>query len=128
MRVSDKREVKRKGRKRPRNNSQVPCVAKQQRLGSSGSRNEPHDGDHLSPERAHVSGLNPVEFQSEVEMDDTEDTHLTIELIPSGVTMEKPSRSMRIQPKDKAAKKKSEFRDLLAQMRGNSSVIIKEKQ
>lgn len=125
MRVPDKRPIKRKGRKRPRNDSQVPCVAKQQRLSSSSSsRNEPHDGDHLSPDAAHNSGLDPFECQSEVLLDDPEDTHMTIELIPSGVTMEQPTKS---KPKNKAAKTKSEFRDLLAQMRGNSSVIIKEK-
>lgn len=129
MRVSVRKEVKRKGRKRPRNNSQVPCGAKQQRLSSSSSsRNEPHDGDHHSPERAHVSGLNSFEYQSEVELDDTEDTHFTIELIPSGVTMEKPSKSLKTQPRNKAVKKRTEFRDLLARMRGDSSVIIKETQ
>lgn len=127
MRVSNKREIKKKGRKRSRNDSQIPFVAKQQRLSSSSSRNEPHDGDHPSPERAHNSGLDPFEYHSEVPLDDPEDTHMTIELIPSGVTMEKPTKSMKVKPKNKAAKKKSEFRDLLAQMRGNSSVIIKEK-
>lgn len=126
MRVSNKREIKRKGRKRSRNDSQVPSVAKQQRLSSSSSRNEPHDGDHLSPESGHNSGLDPFEDQSEVLLDDPEDTHMTIELIPSGVTMETPTKSVKVQPKNKTAKKKSEFRDLLAQMRGNSSVIIKE--
>ncbi|XP_075876771.1 uncharacterized protein LOC142884768 isoform X2 [Nelusetta ayraudi] len=126
MRVSDKREIKRKRRKRTRNDSQVPYVAKQQHLSSS-RRNEPHDGDHLSPETADNSGLDLFEYQSEAQLDDPEDTHMTIELVSSGVTMEKPTKSVKVQSKQKAAKKTTEFRDLLAQMRGNSSVIIKEK-
>lgn len=126
MRVSDKREIKRKRRKRTRKDSQVPYVAKQQHLSSS-DRNEPHDGDHLSPETADNSGLDLFEYQSEARLDDPEDTHMTIELVSSGVTMEKPTKSVKVQPKQKAAKKTTEFRDLLAQMRGNSSVIIKEK-
>lgn len=130
MRVSDKREIKRKRRKRTRNDLHVPYVAKQQRLSSSSSssrRNEPHDGDHLSPETADNSCLDLFEHQSEDQLDDPEDTHMTIELVSSGVTMEKPTKSVKVRPKQKAAKKTTEFRDLLARMRGNSSVIIKEK-
>lgn len=126
MRVSDKREIK-KRRNRTRNDSHVPYVAKQQRLSRSSRRNEPHDGDHLSPETADNSGLDPFEYQSEDQLDDPEDTHMTLELVSSGVTMEKPTKSAKVQPKQNAAKKTTEFRDLLAQMRRNSSVIIKEK-
>lgn len=126
MRASDKRVIKRKRRKRTRNDSQVPYVAKQQGLRSS-SRNEPHDGDHLSPETADSSSLDLFQYQSEAQLDDPEDTHMTIELVSSGVTMEKPTNSVKVLPNQKAAKKRTEFRDLLAQLRGNSSVIIKEK-
>lgn len=123
--VSDKREKKKRRRKRTRNESQLPNVAKQQRLSC---RDEPHDSDHLSMETADNSGLDPFDYHSEAQLDDPEDTHMTIELISSGVTMEKPTKSMKVQPKQKAAKKTTEFMDLLAQMRGNSSVIIREKR
>lgn len=117
-------------RKRSRNDSLGPRVAKQQRLSSS--KNDPRGGDHPSREMTDNSGLDlgssssRFEITSEQESDDPDDTHMTIELVSSEVTLEKPTKPTKVQPRQKAAKKTAGFRDLLAQMRGNSSVIVRE--
>lgn len=128
--VPDIRRRVKSRRKRSRKDSLGPRVAKQQRLSSG--KNDPQGGDHPSLEITDSSGLDlgssssRFECMSEQELVDPDDTHMTIELVSSDVTLEKPTKSTRIQPRQKAAKKTAGFRDLLAQMRGNSSVIVRE--
>lgn len=130
-RVADIRRRTKSRRKRSRKDSLGPRVAKQQRLSSS--KNDPRGGDHPSLEITDNSGLDlgsssssRFERMSGQELDDPDDTHMTIELVSSEVTLEKPTKSTKVQPRQKAAKKTAGFRDLLAQMRGNNSVIVRE--
>lgn len=125
-----KRERKKSRRKRTRDDSQGPRVAKQPRLHSSNHRQ--HIKDRPSLVKTGNGGLYPTssspgcEGWSEQEMDDPTDTHLTVELISSRVTLEQPTKPREVQPKQKAAKKTAGFKDLLAQMRGTSSMIVRE--
>lgn len=120
-----KKERKKNRRKRARDDSQGPRVAKQQRLHSNNHHQHIsvncNDNDSLHPTSDHSSSSG---FDRET--DDSSDTNLTIELTPSSVTMEttKPSE---VQPKQKVPKKTGGFRDLLTQLRGNSSMIVREK-
>ncbi|XP_044074946.1 uncharacterized protein si:ch211-227n13.3 isoform X2 [Siniperca chuatsi] len=129
VRVPVKKERKKNRRKRARDDSQgPPRAAKQQRL---------HSNDHLQQigiSCADNNGLHPTgghssspDFvaSSDQEIDDPTGKDLTVELIPSAVTLETTKPEV-VSPKQKAPKKRGGFRDLLAQLRGNSSMIVKE--
>ncbi|KAK5859668.1 hypothetical protein PBY51_021205 [Eleginops maclovinus] len=109
--------------KRRRVDSQGPRAAKQQRL---------HSNNHLldtSASSTEKSSICSAGFEGrinrEVSDEDVSDTNLTVELIPSRVSLEitEPSEHP---SRQKAPTKASGFRDLLAQLRGNSSMIVRE--
>nr|XP_046264558.1 uncharacterized protein si:ch211-227n13.3 isoform X2 [Scatophagus argus]XP_046264559.1 uncharacterized protein si:ch211-227n13.3 isoform X2 [Scatophagus argus]XP_046264560.1 uncharacterized protein si:ch211-227n13.3 isoform X2 [Scatophagus argus] len=130
VRVPVKKKRKNR-RKRTRTDSQSPCVTKQQCLHSNNHQ------QHISIDRPDNDGLYSTsghsscpgfEGWSEKGMDDTEDTHLAAELISTTVTLQQTTQQREDPPKQKPPKKTRGFRDLLAQLRSNSSVIVKESR
>ncbi|XP_070774951.1 uncharacterized protein [Enoplosus armatus] len=128
FRVPVKKGRKKNRRKRTRDDSQGPRAAKQQRLHSNSHIQHLSisctDNNGLHPTGGHSSSPDFV-CGSDQEMGNSADQDVTVELIPSSVTLEitKPRDAT---PKQKAPKKRGGFRDLLAQLRGNSSVIVRE--
>ncbi|XP_029308716.1 uncharacterized protein LOC115022051 isoform X1 [Cottoperca gobio] len=117
-----KREMKNR-RKRTRDGSQGPRVAKQQRLHSNNRL------QNISISSIDESGLPSPSCPSsspgfEDQQDEEDDIHLT-ELIPTTVSLE-ITKPRKLRPNQKAPQKTGGFRDLLAQLRGNSSMIVKE--
>ncbi|XP_047445079.1 uncharacterized protein si:ch211-227n13.3 isoform X2 [Mugil cephalus] len=108
--VPTKKEKKNRRRKRARADSEGPRVAKQRRLQSN---------DHYQ----HISISHSSPEQEAISVTDNEES---VELIPSSLTLEraKPKAGT---PKRKAQKNRG-FKNLLDQLRGNSSMIIKEKR
>ncbi|XP_040910320.1 uncharacterized protein si:ch211-227n13.3 [Toxotes jaculatrix] len=127
VRVPLKKEGKRnKRRKRARDDTQGSHLAKQKRLRSNS--HSPFigksftDDSGLYPNSSHDSspgleGCNDQHSQA--------DTHLTVALIPSTVTL-KTTEPRELPQKKKTPKTTNGFRDLLAQLRGNSSMIVRE--
>ncbi|XP_037642670.1 uncharacterized protein si:ch211-227n13.3 isoform X1 [Sebastes umbrosus] len=113
--------VKKNRRKRTRDGSQGPRIAKQQRLHSNNRR------QHISVDltSGHNSSSPGLEGCSGQEVSDKSDTNLAVELIPSTVAME-TIEPKEVPPVQKAPKRTGGFRDLLAQLRGNSSRIVRE--
>ncbi|KAM6919599.1 uncharacterized protein PEZ65_011691 isoform 2-T2 [Lycodopsis pacificus] len=113
--------VKKERRKRTRGGSQGRRVAKQQRLLGNN-----HGQRVSSSPTSGPSGSAGFEGQK---VNDESDTNPTLELIPSTVTME-TTKPREVPPEQKTPKKKKTttggFRDLLAQLRGNSSMIVRE--
>lgn len=120
---------KKNKRKRKRDHSQGQPASKQQRRYSD-QHHQPIN-EHPSLLKTDNNGSYPTGSRPGFESlrddatDDPEDTHVTVELISSKVTLEPPSKP-RAQPERKARKKTAGFKDLLTQMRGNSSMIIRE--
>lgn len=124
---------KRNRRKRPREDSLGPRVAKQQRLHSSvlakHASNNIHavKADNTSPDQSSSQSTSSgFDGWSEQEMDMPDDTYHTLELISSSVHGKESSKPQEARVKPKALKKAAGFRNLLAQMRANTSVIVKE--
>lgn len=124
---------KRNRRKRQRDDSLGPRVAKQQRLHSNdlarhASNNIPAvNTDNSSPyQSSSQSTSSGFDGWSEQEMEFPEDTRQAVELISSSVNVRGSLKPQEARVKPKAMKKTAGFRDLLAQMRANTSVIIKE--
>nr|XP_020505478.1 uncharacterized protein LOC109995915 isoform X1 [Labrus bergylta] len=121
VRAPVKRVMKKNRRKRKRDASRRPCVAKRQRLHSNnhrrhvGAGRDDIDGRHTT---SSVSSTPAPEGSSDEELDTVTD-----EMIPCSVTLE-PIRDA--PAAQKAAKKRGGFRDLLAQLRGTSSMIVRE--
>lgn len=120
-------------RKRPRDDSLSPRVVKQQRF-NSGPR-----AKQASTETPAVKSDGSASYQSssqstssgfygwsEHETDGPDATHHTAELICSSAGAQEPSKPPEVRVKAKAPKKAAGFRDLLAQMRANASVIVRE--
>ncbi|XP_051256894.1 uncharacterized protein si:ch211-227n13.3 isoform X2 [Dicentrarchus labrax] len=125
VRVPLKRGRRKNRRKRTQDDSQGPRVAKQQRLHSNNRRQHSSIGcTDNDPTIGHSSSAG-LEGWSDQEMDSPEETDLTIELIPSIVTME-TTKPRNVPTKQKEQKKTCGFRDLLSQLRGNSSMIVRE--
>ncbi|KAF3699000.1 hypothetical protein EXN66_Car014687 [Channa argus] len=111
-------------RKRTRNDSQGSRAAKQRRLHSTTYL------QHLSATckdvRSHHGASSHSSRSGFEDCSDKEiDRCLTSDLVPSTVPMENTG-SAEVPPTEKTLKKASGFRDLLAQLRGNSSIIIRE--
>ncbi|XP_071399126.1 uncharacterized protein [Centroberyx affinis] len=132
VKVPVKSRVKksRRKRKRTRDDAQDPHLAKQQRLHSDSLRqyidsNSIDNSNHsLYPSNGDSS--NPgSEGCSEKKDVDQADTPLVIEVIPSSVTME-TTQPTEAPPKQSVRKARDGFRDLLSQLRGNSSMIVRE--
>lgn len=122
-----KRGSKKNKRKRKRAPSRGAPASKQQRRYSD--QHHLPVNDHPSLLKTDDSGSYPAgsrsfDSWSDDETDDP-DTHVTVEVISSKVTLEPPSKP-RAQPERQARKKTAGFKDLLSQMRGNSSMIIRE--
>ncbi|KAG8013922.1 hypothetical protein GBF38_016159 [Nibea albiflora] len=125
-----KNQRKKNRRKRTRDDSQGPRVAKQQRINSNNhcqhiSMDCTHD-DSLLTASVHSSSPDSKVYK-EQKSDDSADTYLTVELIPTSVSLE-TTKPRRASPKQKTPKKARGFRDLLAQLRGNSSMIVRESR
>lgn len=120
-------------RKRPRDDSLGPRVVKQQRFHSSdpakhASNKLPvvktdRSSSYQSSSQSTSSGLYGW---SEQEMDSPDNMHHTVELISSSVNVQESLKPQEGRVKPKAPKKTAGFRDLLAQMRANTSVIVRE--
>lgn len=114
-------------RKRTKNDTQGSRAAKQRRLHSNAHLK------HLSSICKDVGSHHRASSQSSrtgfEDFSDKEihivDRCLTVDLVPSTITM-KTTGSGAVPPKQKTPKKERGFRDLLAQLRNNSSMIIKE--
>lgn len=122
-----------KGRKRPRDDSLGPRVVKQRRFHSSDLAK--HASNKIPRVKTDSSGSYQSSSQStssgfygwsEQEMDGPDNTHHTVELISSSVNVQESLKPQEVRVKPKAPKKTAGFRDLLAQMRANASVIVRE--
>ncbi|KAK5919202.1 hypothetical protein CgunFtcFv8_023110 [Champsocephalus gunnari] len=115
------KQMKKNRGKRRRVGSQGPRVAKQQRL---------HSNHHLQNIRVSRTDKSSIlsaglEGQIDQEVSDESNTNLTVQLIPANVSLE-PTEPRELPSNQKAAKKACGFRDLLAQLRCNSSMVVKE--
>ncbi|KAI3375264.1 hypothetical protein L3Q82_021762 [Scortum barcoo] len=128
VRVPVKKERSRNLRKRMRDEPRGPCITKQlhvslQRLSSNVLNRVDKNG--LRPTEGHSSSPD-FEARGYCETDNRAEYNFeTVEVIPSSVTM-KTTKPNEVLPKKKAQKKTGGFRDLLAQLRGNSSMIVRE--
>lgn len=128
VRVSVKKGRSNNRRKRTRDESRSPRIAKQQRLHKDNGHQDisTADTDHVGPHPSSCDG-NSSGFAASVEQEtnDPEDTWMNIELIPTSVRLEitKPKAAPHKQTTQKGT---GGFRKLLAQIRGNSSMIVKE--
>lgn len=124
---------KRNKRKRPRDDTLCPRAAKQQRLHSSdhgqrASNNGPvvkTDNRGLY-QRSSLNLSSGSDGWSVQELDGPEDVHHTAELTSSSVNVNEPLKPQKVTVKPNAPKKTAGFKDLLAQMRANANVIVKE--
>lgn len=131
LKVPAKPWVKMNGRKRPRDDSLDPRVVKQRRfhsddLGKHARNKEPlaetdNSSTSQSSSQSSSSGLNGW---SEQEMDSPDIAHHTA--ISTSVNVQESLKPQEVRVKLKASKKTAGFRDLLAQMRANTSIIIRE--
>lgn len=121
------------GRKRPRDDSLSPRVKKQQRFNSSDLAK--HMSNKIPVLKNDSSGSCQSSSQStssgfygwsEQEMDGPDNAHHTVELISSSVNVQESLKPQEVRVKPTALKKAAGFRDLLAQMRANTSVIVRE--
>lgn len=106
---------------------------KQQRFHSS---NLPRHSDNKNPvvqtdsngsaQNSSQSISSGFDGGSEQEMDGPDTTYHTRELTSSSVNVEESLKPQEVRVKPKARKKTAGFRDLLAQMRANTSVIVRE--
>ncbi|XP_070830868.1 uncharacterized protein [Chaetodon trifascialis] len=126
LRAPVKKERKKNRRKRTRDDSQGPRVAKQQRLHSNGHPRHIGIGwtenDGLHPASGHSPGF---EGCREQEIGDPADADRTAEFFPSAPIQE-TTETKGAAHSQRAQKKTCGFRDLLAQLRGNSSMIVRE--
>lgn len=123
MKVQEKKEKKKSiRRKRRRNDSQGPRDRKQQR------RHSNNQTQHISisclDDDPNSSGPNTEDCINQ-ETEDPMDTDLIVELIPTTVT-KTTAKPAELPPKQKTPRKTRSFKDLLSQLRGNTSVIIRE--
>ncbi|KAM8728716.1 uncharacterized protein AB9X84_001912 isoform 1-T1 [Acanthopagrus schlegelii] len=119
VRVPVKKERKNNRRKRTRDDSEGPRVAKQQRLHESSHRQHV-SSDDTSDDSLHLAGGTSscagLERFSEQDME-----YLNLSKIP----LEKNTKPREV-PTNKKAPKRGGFRELLAQLRGNSSMVVRE--
>lgn len=124
-----KKEKRKNRRKRAREDSQGPRIAKQQRLPNNQHR-------PIIDDFSHENGIEPIANNfthngpdpkssrcSTSSLESQEDSDLTLTQPPVSVTSD--TNSSKLCPKQ-SAPKRGGFRDLLAQLRGNNSMIIRE--
>ncbi|XP_061652191.1 uncharacterized protein LOC133488413 isoform X1 [Phyllopteryx taeniolatus] len=126
--VPARKERKRKQGKRPRDDSQGFQIGKQKRLrGKTSPQDNIGNWTNQSSFYSACAGLDVEGFHSG-ESADENNSNVSANIIPCTFTMQ-TTKLEGNPPKQKAPMKKtSEFQDLLAQLRGNSSVIVKETQ
>ncbi|XP_028283525.1 uncharacterized protein LOC114449880 isoform X2 [Parambassis ranga] len=125
LKLQEKKEKKKSNRrKRRRDDSQDPRDRKQQRRHSNNGTQ--HIRISCLDDDLNSSGPNTEDCINQ-ETDDPMDTDLTIELIPTRVTMT-TAKPAELQSKQKTPRKTRGFKDLLSQLRGNTSVIIRENR
>ncbi|XP_047224607.1 uncharacterized protein si:ch211-227n13.3 isoform X1 [Girardinichthys multiradiatus] len=111
-------------KKRRRGKSQNFRVAKQQRLQNNHHRQHTNTkGSVNSP--SCFSSCSNLQDGSSPEVESRAAKDVTVQLIPSPVAP-KFATSAEVRAQERAPKKMSEFRDLLAQLRGTSSMITRE--
>ncbi|KAK1879157.1 Alpha-amylase I [Dissostichus eleginoides] len=117
------KQMKKNRGKRRRVGSQGPCVAKQQHLHSN------HHLQNISVSSTDKSSILSDGLEGQIDQkvsdEDESNTNLTVQLIPANVSLE-PTEPRELPSNQKAAKKARGFRDLLAQLRSNSSMVMKE--
>lgn len=128
VRVPAKKGSSKNRRKRTRDESRSPRIAKQQRLHKDNCHQDISiaDTDNVVPHPSSCDGNSSgYDVSAEQETNDPEDTYMTLELIPTSVRLEitKPKAAPH---KQTTQKRTGGFRNLLAQIRGNSSMIVKE--
>ncbi|XP_072219729.1 uncharacterized protein [Leuresthes tenuis] len=111
-----KKQRKKNTRKRTRDGSQGSRAAKQQRLQSNSRR------QHIGINRMDDGSNSSFSSSSRADADST------AEVIPSSVTRETIKAKAVRAKRETRGKKACGFRDLLAQLRGNSSMIVREKR
>ncbi|XP_008286733.1 uncharacterized protein LOC103362218 isoform X2 [Stegastes partitus] len=117
VRVTKKNQKKRTGRKRRRNGSQGSRAAKQQRLHSNHHRR--HTGLTSLDEDLRSEGRRHQETNNQ------SNTDMPVDLTPCSVILEN-IRPTEKRPKQKKTNAAGRFRDLLAQLHSNSSMIVRE--
>lgn len=120
-------------RKRPRDDSLSPRVVKQQRFHGgdlprrSNNKNPVVQTDSSGSSQSSSQSISSgFDGGSEQEMDGPDTAYHTRELTSSSVNVEESLKPQEVRVKLKAPKKTAGFRDLLAQMRANTSVIVRE--
>lgn len=120
-------------RKRPRDDSLSPRVVKQQRFHSSYLHRHSNNKNPVvqtdssgSSQNSSQSISSGFDGGSEQEMDGPATMYHTRELTSSSVNVEESLKPQEVRVKPKTPKKTAGFRDLLAQMRANTSVIVRE--
>ncbi|KAI9518642.1 hypothetical protein NQZ68_035518 [Dissostichus eleginoides] len=117
------KQMKKNRGKRRRVGSQGPRVAKQQHLHSN------HHLQNISVSSTDKSSILSDGLEGQIDQkvsdEDESNTNLTVQLIPANVSLE-PTEPRELPSNQKAAKKARGFRDLLAQLRSNSSMVMKE--
>ncbi|KAM4551730.1 uncharacterized protein PAE49_015398 isoform 2-T2 [Odontesthes bonariensis] len=116
-----KKQRKKNTRKRTRDGCQGSRVAKQQRLQSNSHRQH----IDISPMDDSPNSCFSSWRRNRQDIHNRADADLTAEVIPSSVTRE-TTKAKDIRAKRVVPKKACGFADLLAQLRGNSSVIVRE--
>ncbi|KAM4728101.1 uncharacterized protein FYW61_011243 [Anableps anableps] len=114
---------KRRRKKKRRGNSQGSRVAKQQRLQNNHPKQHTNIKGLVDNPNSCFSSCSNLRDCTSPEMESRAKKDVTVEVVPSSVAL-KASAEGRAQKR--APKKTCEFRDLLAQLRGNSSMIIRE--
>ncbi len=126
LRYKSVRVPAKKSRKRKRENFWSSDNAKKSRRNRNSKRQHTSIGptDSNGPHPSNVHGGSPgSEGCTEQKSDSKSDADLIVEVIPTEVSFDKPRDAP---PKHSAPKKTARFRDFLAQLRGKSSVIVKE--
>ncbi|XP_068427196.1 uncharacterized protein si:ch211-227n13.3 isoform X2 [Clinocottus analis] len=140
VRVPVKKETKKNRRKTKRGDSRGRSVAnkqqqqqqqqkqqqkqeqQQQQLQQQLQQQRQRLHSFINGQRISVTSTSPPAFKGR---GNQADTNLTLKLIPSTVTVE-TTKPREVPPEKKAPKKPGGLRDLLAQLRGNSSMIVRE--
>lgn len=114
-----KKERKKNRRKRTRHDSEGPRVAKQQR------RHESDHRQHISGDDINDDSLDLVRGSSSCAGFEGFSEQDMEYLSPSKIPLEKTTKPREV-PTNKKAPKRGGFRELLAQLRGNSSMVVRE--
>lgn len=121
-----KKETKKNRRKRPREDCQGPCAAKQLRLNTQRQEvsNDVSHNNTVQPSRNSFTLNSHGLMSSTLSLESRKDSDLTLELLSLSTISE--IDTLKTCTKQSVPKRGAGFKDLLAQLRGNSSMIIRE--